>query len=73
MTLRQLGSNMTLLVFPGKEIFFSYETPVGAWTFDRGYIVSTTWYSRTTSKHITKWLDGKRATAVEQSEIDNLC
>ena len=73
MTLRQLGSNMTLVCLHGKEIFFSYETPVAAWVQGRGYLVSTTYYSRTTRKHITTWLDGKRSAAVPQEEIDQLC
>ena len=73
MTLRQVGSNMTLLRFHGKEIFFSYETPVAAWVSGRGYIQTDHYYSKTTRKHISMWLEGRSAETVPQAEIDQLC
>ena len=78
-SLRQLGSNQTLLrIVPDtgtiREILFSYETPVAAWASDRGYMRSEKHYSQTTSKHIARWLASHNATAemVSQDTIDAL-
>ena len=77
--LRQVGSNQTLLRIvhePGPivEVFFSYETPVAAWTSLQGYMRSAKHYSRTTDKHIAAWLRSHNAVAerVEQEVIDAL-
>lgn len=56
----------------GTIVFFSYETPVAAYTPDRCFIRTSTKYSVTTSRHIKQWLCGAGATEVDQSVLDNL-
>lgn len=73
MTLRQLGTNMTLLCFANKQILFSYETPVAAFVSGRGYLRTSKQHSRTTTKHVMQWLNGFHAEAVPQEAIDALC
>ena len=73
MQIKRLGTSKTLLVLPsGSEAFFSYETPV-AFQMHSGEIYKTKeYYSRTTSKHITQYLNGREAEAVSQSFINQL-
>ena len=49
------GANKTVLLVNGKEIFFSYDTPVAGWD-ENGPFRTTEHYSPTTSKHITQYL-----------------
>jgi len=57
MILRQIGSNQTEISFNnGTTIFFSYETPVAGHDLIKGYFRTSTYYSRTTSKHINNYL-----------------
>ena len=55
----------------GVEVFFSYKTPVAAFIPGQGYIRTNQKWSRTTSKHINKWLDGANAVEVSQSQIED--
>ena len=56
MILRQLGSNQTeLSLNNGTSLFFSYETPVAGFSPDLGWFKTSTYYSRTTSKHINQY------------------
>ena len=73
MKIKRLGASKTLLVLPsGAEAFFSYETPV-AFQMHSGEIFKTEeYYSRTTSKHITQYLNGREAEKVEQSFFTQL-
>jgi hypothetical protein len=64
--LKHVGRNQTELSRNSEfandiVVFYSYETPVAAFLAGRGYFRSTKTYSRTTSKHITKWLGGADA------------
>jgi len=73
MKLHHVGSNQTVVILTnGNQVFFSYETPVAAYVHGKGYVRTTTNYSRTTSKHITQWLHGVKADSVEQEVIDAL-
>ena len=67
-----LGPNKTLLTLEGKQVFVSYSTPVAAWIQGRGYIKTSTKWSRTTSKHITQWLGGVNAEEVDQEVLNSL-
>ena len=49
------GANKTVLLVNGKEIFFSYDTPVAGWD-DSGAFRTAEHYSPTTSKHINQYL-----------------
>ena len=61
MQLRQLGSNQSKLCFEdGKEIFFSYETPVAAYIPSLGYVKTSKKWSRTTSRHINNFSSAYR-------------
>ena len=65
------GSNQTILKTGSREVLFSYETPVAG--FD-----GTNWFrteekfSRTTTKHINKYLDERRFQVVSQDYIEGL-
>lgn len=73
MKLKTLGNNRTELhTCSGAIVFFSYSTPVAAQLAQGGFIRTSTNYSRTTSKHITQWLQGAHAREVAQSELDAL-
>ena len=73
MKIKRLGASKTLLVLPsGAEAFVSYETPV-AFQMHTGEIFKTEeYYSRTTSKHVTQYLNGRDAEAVPQGFINQL-
>ena len=56
MQLRQVGSNQSKISFAdGKEVFFSYETPVAAFIPSLGYVKTSQKWSRTTSRHISNY------------------
>lgn len=73
MRINPIGSNMTELTTDTHIVLFSYSTPVAY--EDKGtskcYRTSKKW-SRTTSKHINKWLDGRTYEEVEQKVCDRL-
>lgn len=73
MKLIPLASNMTELhTTAGAVVLFSYQTPVAAQRAEGGFIRTDVNYSRTTTRHINKWLDGRRALMVPQSELDDI-
>ena len=56
MQLRQVGSNQSKISFAdGREVFFSYETPVAAFIPSLGYVKTSQKWSRTTSRHISNF------------------
>ncbi len=72
MQLRPIASNMTQLdLADGKSVLFSYETPVACLT-DNGYYRTATKWSKTTSRHINKWLDGVLAKEQPQEVFNEL-
>jgi hypothetical protein len=71
MKLKNIGSNMTELhTEDGAVVLFSYSTPVAAQLKNGGFVRTNESYSRTTTRHINKWLDGRYALAVDQREIN---
>lgn len=75
MKLMNIGSNQTQIrTSNGVVVLFSYKTPVAAFIPDQGYVRTNHKWSRTTSKHINKWIGivGATATEVDQSVLDNL-
>tara|TARA_R100001086_G_scaffold35072_1_gene15879 strand:+ start:1016 stop:1336 length:321 start_codon:yes stop_codon:yes gene_type:complete len=73
MKIKRLGASKTLLALPsGSEIFYSYETPVAYQTHTGELFKTEEYYSRTTSKHITQYLNGRKAETVSQSFINQL-
>ena len=71
MNLNRIGNNQTVVMFNnGAEVFFSYDTPVCVKTPGYDYLRTQTKWSKTTSRHINKWLDGVKAREVPQEVID---
>ena len=57
----------------GTQIFFSYRTPVAAYLPSKGYVRTERFWSKTTSRHINKWLQGvNNVSEVSQTVLDNL-
>lgn len=52
------SNNTTVIQRDGKELFFSYTTLVAGIKEGKIYVTSKK-YSRTTSKHINQYLDGR--------------
>jgi len=70
--LKQIASNMTVLYRNGDEILFSYETPVAIYDAKELRYMKTDYkWSSTTSRHITKWLNGVNAEVVPQDFINS--
>lgn len=69
--LKRLGANVSELSLRDNSILISYETPVAVCTSDNKVYVTEYKWSRTTSKHITQWLNGRNSTKVPQSVIDD--
>ena len=66
------GSNSNELEINGRQVLFSYQTPVAGWD-ERGAFRTDVKYSVTTSKHINRYLGGKDVgRTVPQSYIDGL-
>jgi len=75
MKLKKLGNNETELITEnGTRILFSYETPVAVINKDDYKFVTEKYYSKTTSRHINKWIGKVYSNVhhVSQSGIDNL-
>lgn len=70
--LKPVGANVTELELGDRYVLFSYKTPVAAWVSGRGYLRTAEHFSKTTSKHINRWLDGAIAQVVPHSEIEKL-
>ena len=73
MKLIKLGNNETLIKVNQEniELLFSYNTCVGG-RDEYGFFKSSTWHSRTTTKHINKYLNGENARLMSQSTLDKL-
>lgn len=84
MRLNAVGRNQTVVETEYTRVLFSYNTPVAAFVKKdfvmlrllglppQVYIKTSTFHSRTTSKHINAFLDGAEATPVPQSFLDGL-
>ncbi len=73
MKLNQIGSNQVEVELSNKTVLFSYKTPVAYYDAEaaRFFKTNKSW-SRTTSKHVNKWLNGAFAEAVDQTVLDTL-
>jgi hypothetical protein len=73
MKLQPLGANQTTITTnTGMTILFSYETPVACIVNGKAFKTDKQW-SRTTSKHINKWLECYDWVDIKpQSMFDNL-
>lgn len=72
MKVNNIGSNMTEVDLEGGDsILISYKTPVAADINGHCFKTDRKW-SKTTSRHINKWLDGLKAEEKPQEFFDNL-
>ena len=76
MELKRIGANASVLTLGnGTKILFSYETPVAVKVAGGETLKTARFHSRTTSRHITEWLDDGCAESVrevKQEVIDAL-
>lgn len=80
MNLRPIKANMNEIEVGNYTVLFSYKTPVAYHEAGVGYAKTNKFWSRTTSRHISQWLqmngyseelgDGLRE--VDQDVLDNL-
>ena len=70
--LTPLGPNMNEVRYGDKYVLFSYQTPVAYSDNEGNVYVTSTKYSNTTSKHISKWVNGRPFSKVNQEDIDKL-
>ena len=72
MNVKSIGSNQAeIRKSNGDEVLVSYSTPVAACIGGTYYRTEQS-YSNTTSRHISKWLDGVKAEVKPQKFFDNL-
>lgn len=57
-TVDPVGPNQTAVTFGEVELFFSYKTCVAAYAPKLGWLRDAHKYSKTTSRHVNKWMDG---------------
>ena len=73
MKLTSIAANRTVLSYPnGSEVFFSYSTPVAGFSPELGYVKTSDYYSRTTTRHINQYLKDIPADEVPQVIINKL-
>jgi hypothetical protein len=75
--IKKIGSNMAEVQFGnGTRVLISYQTKVAAYVPGKGVFVTSTYYSQTTNRHISKWGRSQPThdlrTSVPQAFIDNL-
>lgn len=66
-----IGSNQIEIHHGDNRYLISYKTPVAAYISGQGFFRSSTKWSRTTSKHINKWLEGVTAKEIPQQIIED--
>lgn len=66
-----IGSNQIEIQHGANRFLISYKTPVAAYISGQGFFRTSTKYSRTTSKHINKWLTGASAQDIPQQIIND--
>ena len=76
MKLRQIGPNVSEVTHAdGTRALFSYGVLVAAWIIDdagSGPVKSGTFFSKTTSRHVSQWLNGAQARPVPHDELTKL-
>jgi hypothetical protein len=74
LNIKQIGSNQLLVVSKnGSEYLISYEEPVAGYSKEFGYWRTEDFWSRTTSKHINRYLKGiDDPKILTQEQIENM-
>lgn len=71
LTVQPIASNMTLLQTESSLVLFSYATPVAVYDKrNHDYFKTAKKWSKTTTRHINKWLDGVQAQEMPQEFFD---
>jgi len=71
MNIKTIGPNMTQLdLSDGTQVLVSYGTPVAAFVPGIGYARTDRKWSQTTSRHISKWLQGADSKVMAQDFFD---
>jgi hypothetical protein len=70
--LNPIASNMTELETANNVILFSYKTPVACRDSGGNYYRTKQFWSKTTSRHINKWMDGVQAREMPQEFFESL-
>ena len=65
-------TSTTVVFSNGTRVLYSYETPVAIENRDGEIISTTTFYSKTTSKHVSDWIGGRKAIRVPQEVISGI-
>ena len=65
------GSNYVVVDLGGNVVLFSYNTPV-AGHIGGEFCRTSEHHSKTTSKHINQWLEGRKAVEKPQAFFDDL-
>ena len=71
MKLKQITNNVTMLNLGNRYLVFSYETPVIYHDGETVYVTDKFW-SKTTSKHIKQFLDGRNSVVIKQDELNKI-
>jgi len=72
MTTKSLTANLTeITTASNDQILVSYNTPVAA-RVEGAYYKTARKFSKTTSRHISRWLESIKATEKDQSFFNNL-
>lgn len=69
MKIVNLGANQTEVIIGNRSILVSYQTPVALHIEGMGYIVTDCRWSRTTTKHINKFLGGSKPYKTEPQKF----
>lgn len=72
MKLKHIGPNMTEVTAGDYTILFSYSTPVACNKEGGAFYRTDKFFSKATSCHINKWLNGATAKKVPQALIEAL-
>lgn len=74
MKLKPIAPNQTELHLEKFVVFFSYDTPVAYYNKLRPdtAFISKEHFSRTTSRHINRWTEGRYVQKVSQENIERL-
>ena len=70
MNLKPLAANMNQVEINGYKVLFSYETPVAVINSLGQHFKTEKFWSKTTSRHINKWLNGFKAEEKPQEFFD---
>jgi uncharacterized protein YdhG (YjbR/CyaY superfamily) len=69
----KLGDNITEIDYNKGRILISYKTPVDYYDYDKTqYFKTSKFWSRTTSKHINKWVGFNTAEEIDQDKLDHM-